>query len=77
MATPRTLRIVLHIPAQEIQYYYEGAARNVAATSVDGRSVRFPAAILRSVVGHDGVHGEFELAFDENNKFLSIRRVGE
>ena len=77
MAKSRTLRIALNIPAYEIQQYYEGVASNVAATAADGRTVRFPASTLRSVVTREGVYGEFELAFDEHNKFLSIRRIGD
>ncbi len=77
MAAFRTLRIRLDIPAHALQYYYEGVARNVAATTLDGRTVRFPANILRTVVTHEGVFGEFELAVDERNKFLSIRRLGD
>ncbi len=76
MAGPHTLRVVLNISTAELLRYYQGAAQQVAARARDGRRVHFPANILRQVVDHDGVHGEFELAFDEHHKFLSIRRVG-
>lgn len=56
-------------------YYYEGAASTVVATTTDGRTIRFPANILRSVVQADGVQGIFELVFDENHKFVSIKRI--
>ncbi|TXI30383.1 MAG: DUF2835 family protein, partial [Nitrosomonas oligotropha] len=32
--------------------------------------------VLRSVVRNNGVYGTFELVFDENNKFVSIKRMG-
>jgi hypothetical protein len=40
-------------------------------------SYHFPANVLRSVVQSHGVYGTFELVFDENNKFVSIRRIGD
>ncbi len=69
------LHVVLHIYPQELIYYYEGAASTVVTKATDGRIIRFPANILRSVVQADGVRGIFELVFDENNKFVSITRV--
>jgi hypothetical protein len=34
--------------------------------------VRFPAGILKHVVGHEGIHGTFRICFDGNNKFDGI-----
>lgn len=75
MAKQYLLRIVLDISAHDIQRYYEGAARDVSAIAADGRRIQFPANILRSVVSHDGVRGEFELNFSEDHKFIAIRRI--
>ena len=69
------LRVVLNIPANVIHSYYTGAAREIVATAVDGRVVRFPANILRPFVTHDGVHGEFAIEFDTNHKFVGIHRL--
>lgn len=71
----RRLRLTLHIPADVIHSYYNGAAREVVGTTADGRVVRFPANILRPYVMHDGVHGEFEIEFDVNHKFVAIHRI--
>jgi hypothetical protein len=46
------------------------------ATAIDGRIVRFPAGILKGVVGHEGIHGTFKICFDAENKFDGITRVG-
>lgn len=70
------LHVVLKIPAHQLLYYYEGAVDTVAAETIDGRIVHFPANVLRSVVRNNGVYGTFELVFDENNKFVSINRMG-
>ena len=71
----RVVRVVLHIPAHEYQEFYSGTARHVAATASDGRTIRFPANILRPFINHDGIHGEFVIEFDDNNKFVAINRI--
>jgi hypothetical protein len=70
------IRFLLNLSPQEIVAYYQGAASNVVAKSVDGRAVQFPAKILRPFVTHDGVVGLFALVYDANNKFVEIKRVG-
>ncbi|HMU63974.1 MAG: DUF2835 family protein [Nitrosomonas sp.] len=66
------VRVVLKIPAYQLELYYQGVVDTVAAETTDGRIVHFPANVLRSVVQSHGVYGTFELVFDENNKFVSI-----
>jgi len=70
------MRVVLNISSYKLSQYYEGAADSVVATATDGRTVKFPANVLRSVVQGDGVYGMFELTFDKHHKFVSIRRIG-
>ena len=69
------VRVVLKIPAYQLELYYQGVVDTVAAETTDGRIVHFPANVLRSVVQSHGVYGTFELVFDENSKFVPIRRV--
>jgi hypothetical protein len=45
------------------------------ATATDGRVVRFPAGILKNVVGHEGIQGIFKICFDVENKFAGITRI--
>ena len=71
------IHVVLRISPHQLLYYYEGDVDTVVAGATDGRVIRFPANILRSVVQSDGVQGTFELVFDENHKFVSISRVGD
>lgn len=71
------MHIVLRISPHRLLHYYEGEVDTVVARATDGRVIRFPANILRSVVQSDGVQGTFELVFDENHKFVSISRVGD
>lgn len=67
--------VILNIPPHQLVHYYEGTVSTVIARTTDGRTIRFPANILRSVVQANGIHGIFELVFDENRKFVSIKRI--
>ena len=67
----------LNLSAGEFLAYYRGVARDVVAKSVDGRTGRFPANVLRPFVTPDGVAGAFVLVYDEKNKFVEMRRVGD
>lgn len=71
-----TLRFRLDIGAERYLSYYQGVARQVIATTREGQRVQFPAERLRPFVTHDGVHGEFALEFDANNRFVALRRLG-
>jgi hypothetical protein len=71
----QTVVVNLLIPADEYQRLYQGAVRDVVARSVDGRRIRFPAAILRPYVTHTGIHGRFRIVFDEHNRFQTIERM--
>lgn len=69
------LRFVLNISQEALLSYYEGSARVVAVKSLDGRSIQFPASVLRRFVTGNGVQGIFEMEFDQNNKFVDMQRV--
>lgn len=72
----KSIVVSLVISAEEFQRLYEGSAKTVFAQSMDGRSIRFPAGILRPFVLHNGVRGTFQINFDEDNRFQSIQRLG-
>lgn len=71
----RRVRFSLSIPSDVYLSYYVGAARAVVVKSLDGRTIQFPAGILRKFITHDGIQGMFEMDFDANNKLVNIRRV--
>ena len=71
------IRFRLNISNQKFLAYYRGEASNVETRSVDGRTVLFPANILRPFVRHDGIAGLFALVYDEQNRFVEIKRVGD
>ena len=65
----------LYISADEYKRYYSGEVRYVLARSYDGRRVKFPASHLRRFISAEGISGEFEIEFDDNNRFRDIRRI--
>lgn len=71
----QTIVVNLAIPAEEYQRLYQGVVRDVLAQSVDGRRIRFPAAILRPYVTRTGIYGRFRIVFDEQNRFNTIEKL--
>lgn len=71
----REITFVLDIAPDEYLRYYQGEARHVVVRGHDGRTVQFPAGLLRRFLVHDGVRGEFRLRFDADNKLISLERV--
>ena len=69
------LIVDIHISAEEFLRHYQGSAKQVACTSRDGRKVRFPTNILQPFVTRDGIHGSFQIFFDQHHKFQRIERL--
>ena len=67
--------VVLSINTDDLLRLYSGNAREVVALAEDGKTVRFPANVLRSQVMHDGVHGRFRIDFNSTGKFCGIARL--
>jgi len=70
-----SLVVNLSIAADEYQRMYAGSVSHVAAVSVDGRRVRFPANILRPFVTLEGIQGRFIIRFDRDSRFQGIDRL--
>jgi len=49
--------------------------REVQARSTDGRSIRFPANILRPFVTQAGIHGAFRIRYDDKGKLQGIDKL--
>ena len=73
--TTRKMRFRLAITAEEYLAYYQGSAKVVVARTEHNRTIRFPASAIRQFVTHDGVFGNFEITFDENNKLIGVESV--
>lgn len=68
-------RFHLAISAEQYLEYYRGAARQVIVRAQDGRTLQFPAGILQRFLDQTGIYGDFVMRFDDQNKFVDIRRV--
>ncbi|OED41481.1 hypothetical protein AB833_09630 [Chromatiales bacterium (ex Bugula neritina AB1)] len=70
-----SLTFSLDISPEEYQRYYRGTGKAVLTVTDDGQTLEFPASRLTQFVSHSGVQGRFEILFDNNNKFVRIRRL--
>ncbi len=70
-----TVRVFLRIPPRRYQAYYGGLVDVVVAQAADGRTVQFPARVLRPFVTQKGIEGMFEITFSSHKRFHSIVRV--
>ena len=69
----QTVTVRLKISPERFQAYYQGVVEYVVARSIDGRTVQFPARVLRPFISYQGIEGTFEITFDASMKFQSIR----
>lgn len=65
----------LNIPAERYLDYYRGTARQVVARCSDGLTISFPASLLKAFVLPTGIHGDFVLTCDEENKGAVLKRL--
>ena len=72
----RSVYFRLNISAEKYKAYYQGQVQYVQVQGHDGRSIRFPASALRGFLNAEGISGDFEIQFDENNKLVGINRRG-
>lgn len=71
------LRFYLDLSSERYLRYYRGTARAVSVVSIEGQRLEFPADRLRPFVTREGVRGLFALQFDDNNRFVSLQRLGD
>jgi hypothetical protein len=69
------IRFQLAIPSEKFMSYYQGNAQNVVVTSIENKTIQFPASAIRQFLSHEGIYGLFEIQFDENNKLIDIIRI--
>ena len=65
----------IKLSKEQVIDHYRGAIREVVTMDGQGRSVQFPAMMLRQFVTEEGVRGVFEITFDDQNKLIAMRRV--
>ena len=77
VAKRNKIRLRIDIDAHQYVAFYEGGKKHVYTIAENGQRVIFPANRLHRFVTHDGIHGRFEMTFDENNKFVDLVRLSE
>lgn len=65
----------LSLSSEDYLAYYRGVAKEVVVKSHDGRVLRFPANRLQPFLAHDGIHGDFAMRYDSNNKLISLEKL--
>lgn len=71
------LRVTLKIPHHRYLMYYRGAAEEIFALAHDGRTVRFPARVLRPFLTQRGIVGTFVIEYGPDHKFVSVIRESD
>ncbi len=71
----QTITVRLSISPERFQAYYQGVVEYVRATADDGRTVQFPARVLRPFLTYQGIQGTYEIVCDAKLKFQSIRQI--
>lgn len=67
--------VSINISRDDYLAVYQGQVKTVVATAEDGRIIRFPADILKGMVGHEGIYGTFKIIINSENKFEHITRL--
>lgn len=70
----KSYRFTLNISPEQYLDYYRGTVRRVLVHTAEGLSLEFPAHLLQKHVSPTGIHGQFILYCDENNKFLNLEK---
>jgi hypothetical protein len=70
-----SITVTLTINTQEFARLYRGHARDVICIAKDGRTVQFPANVLRQFLTHNSVYGELEIFFSADNKFSKVEKI--
>ena len=68
----RAAHFYLKLRPEELLEYYQGHKRFVRVSTYEGYSIQFRAEHLRAWVTSAGIHGEFEIRFDDQNKFAGL-----
>ncbi|WP_299181835.1 DUF2835 domain-containing protein [uncultured Neptuniibacter sp.] len=71
----KSITVDLSISSEKYLKLYQGVAQSVLTRASDGRSVRFPAKILRPFLLRDGIHGRFRIIFDNKGKYQAIEKI--
>lgn len=75
MVSKKKVRFQLSLSTEKYMAYYKGQASSIQVRSLENKTIRFPASAIRPFLMHDGIHGVFEIHFDEHNKLKEIIKL--
>ncbi len=64
----------LNVSREQALLYYQGIARAVIVTTVNGQKLQFPAEHIRPFIDQNGIQGNFRIQFDGDNKLIGLSR---
>lgn len=73
----KVLTFKLNVGREEAMRYYRGEASTVIVRTDDGKALQFPVSHVRRFITQQGIHGHFRIAFDRDNKLLSLTRISD
>jgi len=65
----------LSISPERFLAYYRGEVRQVFVRCSNGLTIKFPAFLLKQFVTVDGIHGDFVLTTEDDNKGAVLQRM--
>ena len=63
------------LSAEKTRSIYEGQARYILVETDEGLRLQLPAANFREFVSVNGIHGQFNVTIDADNKIIELRRT--
>ena len=68
-------RFFLNIPTHEFERVYRGTAKSVVVKDIHKEVIEFPVAELMPFLTPGGIHGWFEVVFNEKDQLLSFKKI--
>ena len=71
----QVIQFSLNLSYEKFLHVYKGEAKFVVTKAFDGRTIRFPAEVLKPYLTREGVQGDFEITFNAQNKFQDLKKL--
>lgn len=71
-----SVAVTLTINTQEFARLYQGHTHDVICTTRDGRTVQFPATVLRQFLTHNGIYASLRASLAQTIDFLKLKNWG-
>lgn len=65
----------IDITAHQYLSYYRGAIKHVVVQCATGATVQFPASLLTPFITESGVHGQFVLTCEDDNRGAELQKI--